>query len=138
MAPEETENFGFTLSDPSTEETVTKDEFGNVTRVIKRTVVSTHTVEIDLDTGEPIVGSELVEEGVDGDHNLSTVEESSSTTTTTTTTQHSVEKVTKVVSVEESKEAVTEERKMIESTESKSTKDALESGITGISSKGLQ
>ena len=58
MAPEETKELGFTLSDPSTEETVTQDEFGNVTRVIKRTVVSTHTMEIDLDTGEPILSQD--------------------------------------------------------------------------------
>lgn len=60
VAPEETKEFGFTLSDPSTEETVTKDQYGNVTRVIKRTVVTTHTVEHSPNTGEMIseLGSE--------------------------------------------------------------------------------
>ncbi|KAF2357519.1 hypothetical protein FHG87_011724 [Trinorchestia longiramus] len=55
--PDETEELGFKLCEPSTEETVMRDKFGNVTRVIKRTVVSTHTVEINLDTGEPILTS---------------------------------------------------------------------------------
>ncbi|XP_042242857.1 ankyrin-2-like isoform X21 [Homarus americanus] len=55
--PSRTEEHGFSLSEPSTEETETetRDEHGNVTRVIRRTVVTSQTIEVDLDTGEPIV-----------------------------------------------------------------------------------
>ena len=58
VAPEETNELGFTLSDPSTEETVTTDQYGNITRIIKRTVVSSHTVQINPDTGKPVQQSE--------------------------------------------------------------------------------
>ncbi|XP_042859634.1 uncharacterized protein LOC122245738 isoform X20 [Penaeus japonicus] len=53
--PKETKEHGFSVADPSVEELETRDEHGNVTRIVKRTVVTTHTVEVDLDTGEPIV-----------------------------------------------------------------------------------
>lgn len=53
--PKETKEHGFSVADPSVEEVETRDEHGNVTRIVKRTVVTTHTVEVDLDTGEPIV-----------------------------------------------------------------------------------
>ena len=52
--PSQTQEHGFSVSDPSTEEAEIRDEHGNVTRVVRRTVVTTHTVEVDLDTGEPI------------------------------------------------------------------------------------
>ncbi|XP_045138071.1 ankyrin-2-like isoform X23 [Portunus trituberculatus] len=53
--PERTQEHGFSVSEPSTVETEECDEHGNVTRVIRRTVVTSHTIEVDLDTGEPIV-----------------------------------------------------------------------------------
>ncbi|XP_063863245.1 ankyrin-2-like isoform X49 [Scylla paramamosain] len=53
--PDQTQEHGFSVSEPSTVETEECDEHGNVTRVIRRTVVTSHTIEVDLDTGEPIV-----------------------------------------------------------------------------------
>ncbi|XP_050687554.1 ankyrin-2-like isoform X34 [Eriocheir sinensis] len=53
--PERTQEHGFSVSEPSSVETEVCDEYGNVTRVIRRTVVTSHTIEVDLDTGEPIV-----------------------------------------------------------------------------------
>ncbi|XP_066941512.1 ankyrin-2-like isoform X11 [Macrobrachium rosenbergii] len=52
--PRQTHEHGFSVSDPSIEESEIRDEHGNVTRVVRRTVVTTHTVEVDLDTGEPV------------------------------------------------------------------------------------
>ena len=56
--PSNTKDFGFVLDDPTLEESVKTDEHGNIMRVVKRTVVSTETMEFDLDTGEPITGYE--------------------------------------------------------------------------------
>ncbi|XP_069185516.1 ankyrin-2 isoform X26 [Procambarus clarkii] len=53
--PSHIREHGFSLSEPSTQETETRDEYGNVTRVIRRTVVTSQTIEVDLDTGEPII-----------------------------------------------------------------------------------
>ncbi|KAL7641480.1 UNVERIFIED_CONTAM: hypothetical protein RMT77_007351 [Armadillidium vulgare] len=56
--PAYAEQEGLVLGEPEIEESFVKDSHGNVTRVVRRTVISTHTVEIDLDTGEPIVRRE--------------------------------------------------------------------------------
>jgi len=53
--PTEATHFGISSSDPNVKETEEVDKHGNVTRIVKRTVVTTETVEVDLDTGEPIV-----------------------------------------------------------------------------------
>ncbi|CAL4058757.1 unnamed protein product, partial [Meganyctiphanes norvegica] len=53
--PAEATHFGISSSDPNVQETEEIDKHGNVTRIVKRTVVTTETVEVDLDTGEPIL-----------------------------------------------------------------------------------
>lgn len=58
MDPTSAEEEGLIESEPQIEESVSTDKHGNVTRVVRRTVISTHTVEIDLDTGEPIIHRE--------------------------------------------------------------------------------
>ncbi|XP_069942393.1 ankyrin-2 isoform X6 [Cherax quadricarinatus] len=53
--PSRIREHGFSFSEPSTQETEIRDEHGNVTRVIRRTVVTSQTIEVDLDTGEPVI-----------------------------------------------------------------------------------
>lgn len=71
--PTYAEQEGLVLGEPEVEESFVKDSHGNVTRVVRRTVISTHTVEIDLDTGEPIVRREsLGSKDSTHSHSLST------------------------------------------------------------------
>lgn len=84
--PERTQEHGFSLSEPSSVETEVRDEHGNVTRVIRRTVVTSHTIEVDLDTGEPIVQA-----------SSSTPSTTSSTSASTSTSSPSISRIPRPV-----------------------------------------